>query len=353
MKVSKFVIFLYITLALLSISLASAAPAQQKVAGSSRAWRIAFVRNNNIWVANGDGSGQKLIIRNAQAPAWSPDKKQIAFARNNNIWVAKADGTGQRQVTKTWPKEKTTQIPGDWDYEKPIDITWDPVERLLVFSHGEKFQIVRRRDQTKSDTDGSCIYTVSSRSGQHKMETWEEPVENALVYSCLFQDHPAFSRSGKRLAFARNGDIWVETRGELIQADALKWVPQSLSAWKWEATRVAAVAQHHEPNTYADTETYAATHFSWSPDERYIAYEFQRVIGSGMQEVHILDLRTGKHHKLPDDKASVMLRPAFSPDGKWLAYFRGGDNLTSGIWICRPDGSDKRLLIKEAEDVAW
>jgi hypothetical protein len=78
------------------------APTAAQPAHPLRAWRLAFVRDGNIWVANGDGSGQKMIIRDGSAPAWSPDKKQIAFARGGNIWVANADGRKQRRLTLRW-----------------------------------------------------------------------------------------------------------------------------------------------------------------------------------------------------------------------------------------------------------
>ena len=57
-------------------------------------WKLAFVRNNNIWVSKGDGTDQRMIIKNGRSPYWSPGKNQIAFARNNNVWIAKADVTG-------------------------------------------------------------------------------------------------------------------------------------------------------------------------------------------------------------------------------------------------------------------
>ena len=73
---------------------------------SLKDWKLAFVRNDNIWVANGNGKGQRLIIENGQSPSWSPDKKQIAFARNQDIWLAMADGTNQHPLTFQWKNSK-------------------------------------------------------------------------------------------------------------------------------------------------------------------------------------------------------------------------------------------------------
>jgi len=32
----------------------------------AKTWKLAFVREGNVWVANGDGSNQKLLITNAE-----------------------------------------------------------------------------------------------------------------------------------------------------------------------------------------------------------------------------------------------------------------------------------------------
>jgi hypothetical protein len=85
-----------------------------------RAWQIAFVRDGSIWVCNGDGSGQKPLMRNGHSPAWSPDKSQIAFARDGDMWVAAADGSRQQAITSRWaggalkddvPSDAATSLP--------------------------------------------------------------------------------------------------------------------------------------------------------------------------------------------------------------------------------------------------
>jgi hypothetical protein len=79
-----------ITLLLVGLSsLAIAEDQYRPLSETLRPCKLAFVRDNNIWVSNGDGTDQKLIIENGNAPSWSPDKSQIAFVRDNNIWVAR------------------------------------------------------------------------------------------------------------------------------------------------------------------------------------------------------------------------------------------------------------------------
>ncbi len=103
-------------------------------------WKLAFVRNNNIWVSKSDGTDQRMIIKNGRSPYWSPGKNQIAFARNNNVWIAKADGSGQRPLTFRWQK-KTPHLP---TLGRPIDISWNSQSNSVTFSHWEEFCLERK-----------------------------------------------------------------------------------------------------------------------------------------------------------------------------------------------------------------
>ena len=77
--------------------------------------RIAFVRDQDIWVMNADGSGQErrtgIEGSGEQSPAWSPDGNRIVFVSNRGLpgggttgpelWVMNADGSGVRRLTDT------------------------------------------------------------------------------------------------------------------------------------------------------------------------------------------------------------------------------------------------------------
>ncbi len=109
----------------------------------SPSWKLAFVRNGNIWIAHGDGSGQRLLIKTATAPAWSPDRKWIAFPRGGNVWVAKADGTGERQVSFLGKVE--VGKPEQPAPEREIDISWDTGREMVTFSRQETYWVERGR----------------------------------------------------------------------------------------------------------------------------------------------------------------------------------------------------------------
>lgn len=62
-------------------------------------WTIAFVREGDVWEADGDGNNQRLVVHNGESPSWSPDKSMLAFARKGNVWISDPDGQNQRQLT--------------------------------------------------------------------------------------------------------------------------------------------------------------------------------------------------------------------------------------------------------------
>jgi Tol biopolymer transport system component len=102
--------------------------------------RIAFVRNESIWVVNAEGTAPRRLIRNAGLPAWSPDGSKILFVgqrggqgSSTEIWVANANGTGQRRLTH-----------GDGAWNP----AWSPDGRRIAFSRGESGIFLMRQNGT-------------------------------------------------------------------------------------------------------------------------------------------------------------------------------------------------------------
>jgi Tol biopolymer transport system component len=58
----------------------SSEPASNPVPSPDGA-HIAFERSDALWVMRPDGSGQRLLARNAIDPAWTPDSRRIAYVR--------------------------------------------------------------------------------------------------------------------------------------------------------------------------------------------------------------------------------------------------------------------------------
>jgi Tol biopolymer transport system component len=288
-----------------------------------RAWRIAFVRDGSIWVCNGDGSDQKLLIQNGYSPSWSPDRSRIAFARDGDIWVAAADGTGQRAITSLWSGCAPTD-----DVASEVSISWHPSNGSLTFSHCETFKaeranrtagIVSARNVAAGSIVGRSIFDIRISGAQPGKATVRYDLfDNGTSFFFADHAHPAWSPSGRQLAFTRNGDIWI-----LEAKDGLEGEPPS----GWDARRIAAVAQFDEPVARASRDNRGATRLSWHPDGRRLVYGYDRLQGSGFNEIHLLDTPSGKDSLVVRDG----LEPCVSPDGKFILYQSYGD-------ACGPDG---------------
>ncbi len=146
----------------------------------------------DLYVMNNDGTGLRLIAKNAAAPSWSPHGQRIAFdtsgrgAGMTSIGIVNADGTGERIVASTsrgsdfapaWSPDGSTivyasirnenwgifAVPAAGGAEQILrparpatdyvdDPTWSPDGRLIAFVAGDGISIMR--------PDGSHIRSI-------------------------------------------------------------------------------------------------------------------------------------------------------------------------------------------------
>jgi len=345
--------FLIITLFLIELtSFAMAEDQYLSLSGTLRPWKLAFVRDNNIWVSNGDGTDQRLIIENGQTPSWSPDKSQIAFVRQNNIWVAMADGSKQRPITSQWKDYERNRE--SWFSDLGISISWHPRDGSLTFSHKEVFKpervdgtggIVPTRKAARGIIVGSSIFDIRlSGTEPGKATVRYDLFEGGTSFFFTDHAHPAWSPSGKKLAFTRNGDIWIAEAKNGSEGE-----PPS----GWEVKRLAVVASYDEPTHRGSRHNRGATRLSWHPDERHLAYGYDRLQGSGFNEVHVLDTKSGNDSIIVKDA----LDPYFSPGGRFIVYWTYGDEQCGigGICICAvtSDGKNRQKLVANGKNPVW
>lgn len=63
-------------------------PKQASIPATFTNWQIAYVRDGSIWIANADGTGQRLVVKGAGAPCWAPDRRKLAYYQSGNIWIS-------------------------------------------------------------------------------------------------------------------------------------------------------------------------------------------------------------------------------------------------------------------------
>ncbi len=93
--------------------------------------------------------------------------------------------------------------------------------------------------------------------------------------------------------------------------------------------------------------------FSYSPDGKTIA--FHRVADE-RSEIWLMDSDGSNQRAITDTKSLDEYTPAFSLDGRWIAYSAGsgsGDQGRFDLWIMGVDGRDRQMLNSAPNTEAW
>jgi Tol biopolymer transport system component/imidazolonepropionase-like amidohydrolase len=329
----------------------------------------------NIWTMERDGKNAKQISRDTRwfinNPTWSPDG-QFIFARHHfvkerslgagEIWMYHAGGSEGLQVT-----EKTS-----WQKDQGEPAV-SPDGRYLYFSKdvtpGQNFEYDKNPYQT--------IYAIIERdlrTGREKRLTGRPGGSIA----------PRPSPDGKRLAFVRRvglksvlhvrdlatGEempIFDRLDKDLQEAWAIHgvypqyaWLPDGRSIVIWgEGTiwrvDVAARQGTHIPFTAHVEQTISeAVRFpqqvhqdefpvrmlrdvTTSPDGSVVVY-------SALGHLYVKPVKGGPPARVTKDD-HLEFAPAFSPDGRWIAYATWSDAGKGHVRIMRADGSEGRDVV--------
>ena len=166
-----------ITTSLLSLMLT-----ETDIAYSPDGSRIAFTAGWDIYVMNADGTGVTNLTNHPafdSDPTWSPDGSRIAFVSTRNspaeLFTMPATGGAATQIT-FYNARGGTAIHPDWS----PDGQWIAFLWTGSVDEGEIYRV---------HPDGTGI--------------------TQLTFTAEGESFPSWSPDGKRLAFERNGDIWV------------------------------------------------------------------------------------------------------------------------------------------------
>ena len=244
--------------------------------------KIAFVRSGtnsiDIYVMNSDGSGITQLTsgtKNDLQPAWSPDRTRIAFSRRvttgpsvYDIYIMNADGTGIVKVSNT------TNTFGD------SDPSWSPDGTRIVFT---------RNDSSHNDhiyvmnADGSGAIALTTTGEDNKEPAWS-PDGTKIAFSYYDQNaggsgigyydiylmntngsgitkltdstaschFPSWSPDGTKIAFAREGNIYVinaDGSGQ-NQLTTGNYLQDSYSHWSPDGGKIV-FSRYSEGNIYS------------------------------------------------------------------------------------------------------
>ncbi len=286
-------------------------------------WKIAFQRDKNIWLMNGDGSGQKqwrALGNVAGKMAFSPDGKTLAWSRQGEFTYRLPDGGGGgRRLYDLFLAE--------------IDSTRDAYWRWVTFNHGSRapeFSADGQRMLFSYDMSANIVDAeLPDFQIVHSRLDGSDLVKLARVGSkpgeCQGMD-PTWSPDNKQVAFTyfqRRANVGDGSREAPTKPVGLVVVP---------ATGITAAENDLEAQALKNPD---AAYPSWSPDGRWIAFVSSRSSDGGIYLI-TPDLATRKKlvektERITPAQTSV----SWSPDSKWIAF----SSVDGFIFVVPTDGT--------------
>jgi Tol biopolymer transport system component/uncharacterized protein YjbI with pentapeptide repeats len=285
---------------------------------------------SGLWAMHADGSDQSRLLESAASdPAWSPDGTKIAFTR---IVEESADASAT-------PESIPSIVVMDADGSDQRELLDEPASAPAWSPDGEKIAF------SKSTHGGlSFIYIMNADgSGEPRRLTKE---------SFARDTDPAWSPDGTKIAFQ-------STRPDTPEPLPL---PPNQTGSLLSNTEIYVIdacceeSETNKPQPLTGSIGYNADP-AWSPDGTEIAFtymSFRLSCTYGCETV----VRTtdvykmnadgcGKRRLTPADSDNEHPEqgPAWSPDGKQIAYARGSA-ASSAIYKIDPDGSDPTFVEK-------
>ena len=157
---------------------------------------LTYVSQGAIWLLNtAAGSAPIRLIDHATYPAWSPDGETLVFERGSEVWLARGDGLGQRRVAEIESREqvfapKRPQFSPDGRLIAFFDANQGPIGHIKVFDLDSRS--VRQITQTPSQAGGitfsqdgeDVLYHAPSRG---RVALWQMPVSGTAPARVVIQ----------------------------------------------------------------------------------------------------------------------------------------------------------------------
>ncbi len=336
---------------------------------------IAFDRAGSIWVIS-PKSGKERRIGPGSQPSWSPDGRKLLYvteprgSMSTDIFVMRANGSGRKQLTRT-PSVNETQpawaLDGRW-------IAYTGKKGVYAMrSNGDKTRLVAAKGLQPNWTRGTngIVYT-------RRTSLWNGFVLrtslNGKNTRWLLRPHvdagPSWSPDGSRLAFTRDGVVFLVDQGEAIpRSIGLEgidpaWSPDgenlvvasglNLVIAKADGTEQVTLDLGFDPAGFTRL---SEPDWSLNKKKNLSSIAFVATSAEGLQSIFVLDLQPKtlkpKTTRLePLDLGCDTIgasSPSWAPDGSLIAYA-----CDQFIAFSASDGSSRNPLgLAENATLAW
>jgi Tol biopolymer transport system component len=193
--------------------------------------------------------------------------------------------------------------------------------------------------------DGQRILYSSDQTGNYNIYVAAlDGQSTRLTLSAANDLHPTWSPDGQQFAFLRAAGTGFDVIVRPIAGGVEKKVAR--------VEHLKFGAPPHDDVLLAQGWPGPA----WSPSGQELAFTSE-VTETSNGPLHVLEFSSGRQRVLTHPPKRVYdFYPAYSPDGKWLAFCRLSTNSTSDIYIAPDDGGAERRITQENHDlrgIAW
>lgn len=207
----------------------------------------------------------------------------------------------------------------------------------------------------KPGVNSYTIYVLDLKSGTNQLiisdpkyihfgPEWSRDGKWLLYQRCAHREDPGHDRSDVCLSRADGSEQRVLTTGQSHWFAAAYGTPEQHSSgsnrpvWSPDCRKIACALLLPGSRTA----------WPWAadrPDTDHFNRDYHPEQASGGTRLCLIHARTGKITPITRDETPTWnFRPAWSPDGKRLAFVRADVGCVGELWIVDADGSNKRFL---------